>query len=476
MLFRALFLGFLLSFAAADASLAQRNDLAQRLAKLEDSWARRESAEARRRALPRVEKAVGEFFSFRLARAGQSLDEARMLLDGVKIDPARAWAASRKLKIESRVLDPQMDESLIVEMTSLYPAGLEPEDLSLGITCRRCDSDAPIAARKTSVSKTKEGNFRFELLFAKETSADVELTLTLSRGKMELDRFVHRIAVIPELDARLETLRAETTESENGAALDWRQLTRREGAKRLRRLRQGKTPENEPRALAELEHLESLASHPKGASLGPGDYHLALPRDRGRDQLRIAIPEKAGAAPPLLLLAHGAGGSENMFFDAYGRGRYVSEGLARGAIVVAPRSPLIGALDLDGFLERLAQIQPFDRRRVFLVGHSMGAGRLLGAALRTDAPVAALAAIAGGRPSPKPETLAGIPLFLGTASRDFGRAGVESLGKQMLAVEGARVELKVLEDCEHLLVVQDLSAEVFRFLEGQGLPKPRARR
>ncbi len=48
----------------------------------------------------------------------------------------------------------------------------------------------------------------------------------------------------------------------------------------------------------------------------------------------------------VLFAFHGAGGSENMFFETYGAGRLVELAAARGWIVVAPRQSLMGGIGL----------------------------------------------------------------------------------------------------------------------------------
>ena len=67
------------------------------------------------------------------------------------------------------------------------------------------------------------------------------------------------------------------------------------------------------------------------------------------------------------------GGSENMFFDAYGAGLAARLCEERGWILAAPRVSPFG-LPAEALLEGLHARLPFDRDRVLLMGHSMGAG------------------------------------------------------------------------------------------------------
>ncbi len=73
------------------------------------------------------------------------------------------------------------------------------------------------------------------------------------------------------------------------------------------------------------------------------DVWLQLAKGRKRVPVRLRIPSdesaKSGSkvAMPVLFLMHGAGGSENMFFETYGAGGAVQAALDRGWLVVAPR-------------------------------------------------------------------------------------------------------------------------------------------
>ncbi len=448
----------------AGALPAQRNELARRLAKLEQAWSLApEGGEGRLRALPKVEEAVRAFFSFRLVQAARALDEARLLLGSETIEPARLWAAGRRVLLERRILDRRADEELVLRIDAFHVGGSEPEELSVTAEL------GPIGTAGTAGALRGRIDAEGGRLLLDHGDGDRDLVVRILSGSRELDRIVHAVAVISGFEARLDELEAEAEREDRPA--DWRQATLRSGLALLRGLRAGETPENEPRSFSLLESLEKIAALEDGAPLPAGEHLLALPRGKGADRLRISIPEGAGDESPLLLLVHGAGGSENMFFEAYGTGRYVAEALRRGAIVVAPRAPLFGRLDLEGLLARLQGVRPFAASKVFAVGHSMGAGLVVDQAMRKPGLFRTAVAIAGGRPVKDAVMLAKTPLLLGTADRDFGRGGVIALARQVRAIEGAEVELIERETSEHLLVVQDLIPSVFAFLASRGLPQ-----
>ena len=130
--------------------------------------------------------------------------------------------------------------------------------------------------------------------------------------------------------------------------------------------------------------------------------------------VRVVVPPSRRPLGVLVAL-HGAGGDENMFVDAYGAG--VTPRLAAEAnlVLVSPattafaRSPAT----LDSLLAVLGREHRIDATRVYLLGHSMGAGAAAKLAGERPQRVRAAACLAGGAPV----TVAGAPpvLFLGAA-------------------------------------------------------------
>src|SRR5262249_26984698 len=129
----------------------------------------------------------------------------------------------------------------------------------------------------------------------------------------------------------------------------------------------------------------------------PGQYWLALPGVEG-SPVRIFVPEEAKKGKPLpaVVALHGAGGSEKMFFGAYGNGLVVELTRNRGWFVVATRSPFFGSPDVPAVLDALAKHYPIDTKKAFLVGHSMGAAQAVSLAGRKPERFAAVAALGGG--------------------------------------------------------------------------------
>jgi predicted esterase len=146
-----------------------------------------------------------------------------------------------------------------------------------------------------------------------------------------------------------------------------------------------------------------------------GDVWRVLRGDGGvLVPVRVVVPPSRRPLGVLVAL-HGAGGDENMFVDAHGAG--VTPRLAAEAnlVLVSPattafaRSPAT----LDSLLAVLGREHRIDATRVYLLGHSMGAGAAAKLAGERPQRVRAAACLAGGAPV----TVAGAPpvLFLGAA-------------------------------------------------------------
>src|SRR5207249_2525826 len=111
-----------------------------------------------------------------------------------------------------------------------------------------------------------------------------------------------------------------------------------------------------------------------------GQFWMSIPLGGKKSApVRVLVPRNLDAKKPVPVVVglHGAGGSENVFFEGYGAGRAIAECQKRGWLFVATRSGLdfTGTPPVTEILEQLSQRYPIDPRRVFLVGHSMGAGQ-----------------------------------------------------------------------------------------------------
>lgn len=130
--------------------------------------------------------------------------------------------------------------------------------------------------------------------------------------------------------------------------------------------------------------------------------------------MRVIAPQAARSrAVGVLIALHGAGGDENMFADAYGRG--VAARLARenDLVFVSPATTpfMTSAVQFDSLMAVLGREYAIDAKRVYVMGHSMGAGAAARLAQERPQAISAVACLAGGAAV----TVAGAPpvLFIG---------------------------------------------------------------
>lgn len=472
LLFVAIFLllpvrGYAQGYAAAD-----RFELGQRLRAFEGAWDEQTDADARRRAVPFLNKATEAFlFTPRVGEIGKELDKARFALRSPKEpDAATIWAASLSVKPASRLLDTKAAD-LSVTLSPFYQVEAERfADVRLQLTICRADRRALTPATEAAIAKVPldialplrgfpEGDYtvRAEIIHGKRMLAYSEQTLSLVEGLSErLERLEKAVQVLPEKPA--------STDTETARAL----------AKLLVSLRQGGTLETDypaTRLLAEAEAaIAAIAAGNKHyGEARAGQYWVTLATAKGPVPARMLAPEpvKAGNPLPLVIALHGAGGSENMFFDGYGRGAIVRLCQERGWLLVAPRGNLLGGPPLREVVEEVSRLYPVDRKRVLLVGHSLGAIQALSAAQRSPESFAALAALAGGIPVDPSEGLKKLPFFIGVGSEDPILRGSSRRLSEGLHDAGVKtVVFQEYPDVEHLVVVGAALKDVFAFFDG----------
>jgi hypothetical protein len=158
----------------------------------------------------------------------------------------------------------------------------------------------------------REGDYRLggEVVVGSDRVALVPQTLSLANGLQ--DR-------LSRLDARLRSLGDKTQDTQTATLAAHLAL--------LQSLRAGDCPETNHSAAHLLATAEEAL---KDLSVGEayfgrsrtGTYWLTLASQKSRVPVRLLAPETVvqGKPLPLVIAWHGAGGSENMFFDAYGNG------------------------------------------------------------------------------------------------------------------------------------------------------------
>jgi pimeloyl-ACP methyl ester carboxylesterase len=457
-------LALVLALPAALPAQPDRYELGQRLRAFERAYDAQPDVAARKRAVAPLKQATFLFFAGQLGEAGHMLDRARRALAAEKEPEAAAlWAESLVLRPGSRLLDraaPEIPWTLAPFYT--VPAK-QPPQARLRCTLVRTGGKPVAGPAEVALNALPlEG----KLPLAGVAEGDYLLRAEVVVGGRVLARGEQTVSLAERLASRLEKVRQAVK-----SLADQPRTTDKETARHLAALLadlgQKKTLEtNFPaaRLLAEAEALlESIRAGKSYYGRGrPGQFWLALAAGEAAVPARVQVPEalKEGRRVPLVVALHGAKGSENLFFDGYGDGRIARLCAERGWLLVAPRGGLA-----PGLIEEVSRLYPVDPRRVFLVGHSLGAAQAVGAAGRQPQRFAGVAALGGGGGLTPSKALRELPFFLGIGSEDFVRPGALSLRDRLRQAGVREVAFREYPDVEHLLVVQRGLRDVFAFFD-----------
>lgn len=446
----------------------ERFEVGRRLRAFEAAWEEKASAENRKRAVEIMKQATIAFLTNRPVEAGLALDQARFALrDAKEISPESRWAESLALYPVSRLLD--TGDKLGFTLTSFYhvetgvPKGARLDAGLFQTSGKQLSRPAPFPVAglpltgDLELGTLAEGDY----LLRGEVSADGK---PLARSERMVSRVVR-------LNERLEKLKDAVKALPKGPA------TTDEASVRalivlLEALYQRKPQEtNYPAAHLLAEAQAAVAAIAAGKTYygheKTGQFWLTLATARGPAPIRLLAPAavKQGKPLPLLIALHGAGGSENMFFDAYGRGAIVRLCEERGWLLVAPRSGFGRAAPLPEIIDAVNRLYPVDAKRVFLIGHSMGAAQAVSAAGQAPERFAGVAALAGGGTVRESEGLKAVPFFVGAGSEDFLLSAARSLRLGLQKAGVKKLEYREYPDVEHVLVVQVGLKDVFAFFE-----------
>lgn len=446
------------------AAQPDRYDTGRRLVEFERAWDATPDPAARKRTTPYLKQAMASFFGGRLGDAARLLESARhALASDQPPEPARVAAASLSIRPAARLFDPAAGP-LAVRVVRLFqpPAGDDAKYVvSLTILVNG-------AARPNSEAKVESVPAEFPLTVDGLPEGDHALRWTIRSGDQTLAGGECRLSAVYRLEERLARLGA-TVEKLPTETLTTEQRTLRSHVALLQKLSRGVTLETDYPAHRLLVEAEKLAELAPGAKYftgeRAGEYWLTLETTKGGTAVRMVAPETpAGQKRPLVVAMHGAGGSENMFFDAYGHGAVVREAAKRGWFLVATRTEFFGAPPVGAIVDELARRFPIDTSRVFLVGHSMGAGQAIALAQQSPERWAGVAALGGGGRPGKPEAFRTTPLFVGVGTEDFAINGARALARSAKAAGGTVVE-KEYADIEHIVIVQVALPDVFAWYD-----------
>jgi predicted esterase len=446
----------------ADAQ-AERYELGHRLKAFEAAWDAQPDAAARKRALAGVTKVTQQFFSFQFGEAGRTLDDARFALasDQPPADAVR-WATALYPDVPKRLIDGSTN--LTVNLKAFYAVkGKQPDGLTVRFAL---GTGKPIAItpgklpEKVSVPLPPAGDVK--------RRDDLALTMeVLIDGKAVVSRAVG----VSVLDGVGDPLPKELTPGLEAASVADRMTL-------LKDLANGTIQETDVPAAkrwAEAAEMARLlkAGKPYFTADRPGDHWVTVPTGpKDATACRLFAPK--GLDPkkpvPLVVAMHGAGGSENLFFEGYGAGHIVKLCEKRGWLLVAPRAGLGfglgGPVPVGEIVDKLAERYPVDPKAVFVVGHSMGAAGTIEAVQKYPGKFAGVAALGGGGRVRDAKPFAELPVFVGVGDKDFARRQAQTLHKALTDGGATKATLKEYPDVEHLVIVREALGDVFALFDG----------
>jgi len=158
------------------------------------------------------------------------------------------------------------------------------------------------------------------------------------------------------------------------------------------------------------------------------------------------------------------GGDENMFLEAYGAGVIKQIADNTGLLIASPLTYKFSsnAKALDALIESLSYDYAIDHDRIYVLGHSLGAGATAGLARGRGDTIAAACCIAGGAFQAKPGTpplLVVSPELDGVVPPKTLKASAENA-----AAAGMPIELRIMLGYGHTLAVGAMLPEAVDWL------------
>ncbi len=454
-------------FLSAAHGQTERFELGKRVHRFEVAW-QKATAEDRIRAVEPISKAVTSFFSLRLLTAAEFVDQA-YFVTSKKEEPSdfERWSIAQHVLLERRLF--RQEEPLRLRIEPFYPISWHrPATVLVQIALQSLREAEPSHILLADGVEFDERGWEFSLSNILE--ADYRLIVRMNCGSEAWEMPPMTISVAANLNDRLMKLSEAVKDKsrwESGtlrsSLRSWNQL--------FKSLSSEATQETDYPAVQLLTTAESLTADPNDLSpmvefsSSDSGVWMNLVSDNKTLPVRFRLPKNRQRPFPVLVAYHGAGGSENMFFETYGAGRTIDLAIERGWIIVCPRQGLLGlGLDLEPMLDELARMVPIDKNRVYVMGHSMGAAQVIQQALAYPQLPKASAALGGGRGIVSVPANMNFPWFVGAGEQDFGKAGAWALASS-LEKGGRSVTYREYPNVEHLVIVQAALDDVFDFFD-----------
>lgn len=415
----------LLTVAIQDSIQPGRFEMAERFRQLDVAWLTTPNKSKRTDAVPKITTAISSFFLNRAVDACRHLDEATAALEGRSLRPEDALS----FRFQPPVVEPGETAHLIVSWA--YPA----------------DSAIPIqVVAGTRVGTIEPGKTLTLDLdtpgLNPESARDPEagILVPIQAGEVRESAF---LSIIKSFTKRLEGLRS----SKNAVARDLAEAID---------LALKRESELDVPLIQYLFMGEQIASGQKQIS----DFEQVPYAKSGQTVLRAAIPKGVKSEATVVIAIHGAGGSENMFFEVFGRGMAMQEAMKRGWVFISPRASGTCVQDSLDWLRNVRGLKP---DRLFMIGHSMGALFAVGTGKLTPKPAAV--ALFAPAVTNVPQDLDGVPIFMAVGKQEttMMRSFVDKLQKELRSRRGS--VLKEYDPAEHLMVVPNGTKDAFTFFD-----------
>lgn len=417
---------------AQPAVLSTRFDLGERLKTLDIAWLANTDRARRAAAVTPIRNAVTQFFAAQWGEASRSLDQARAVLEGDTVLPEDAVS----LRFVPAVVEPGKSANLRISWAYAPREGRAVR--------------VAVGGREVTVAPGRTATLEVNPL-----RADPDLALSPESGTS--------VGVAVGSRTRLVALSIVKSPRARVAALVQSQdpIARAMGEQLQTALDRPEAPEQDIPFLQWLFMAEQLSEGRQKISDLEDFPHIR----HGNTVMRAHIPRAFRGDPrqapeaTVVLAFHGAGGSENLFFEGYGRGLAVAEARRRGWVFIAPRLTDGAARDA---LDWVTTVRRLRVRQVFVMGHSLGGAYAVNTfAMRTRPAAAALMAPAVMRISREPA----VPVYLAVGKHEIPRllASSRAIGREL--ADRDDFEYEEFDASEHLMIVADAIPNAFRFFD-----------
>jgi predicted esterase len=424
------------------------------------------------------------FFSFRLGEAKQKVDELTATWEkAADADRASlAWLRSLQPTLSPKVMDPEFRGELDLTLQSIYERAVPPpggDDWRVelrgpdGVSIGAFPLEA--APGSTRVRFARKIPLKPEWLAKRGVWT---LTVALpSGGRFEVTRFSVLDQPVTAVRTRLLDRAAKLEGKASGplgqalaAAKARAELIVEQPSTWISSQFLHDAATMEDAVNAELTALEA-GKDPYRDRVGDLWRSFALGSSRITARVRVPSAKAPSEGRPVLIALHGAGGDENMFLDAYGAGLVGDLGEKRNVLVVSPPTGAVGPGNLARFLAALGEAYAIDRNRVYVIGHSMGAGATGSLARGAAKQLAAVCCLAGGgvnyrgidRPPPA-------LIWAGELDPMFSLKRLESAATAARGT-GWPVEFRTAKGHGHTLMVTTVLPEAVDWLLQHRLPR-----